>query len=712
MHSELILDGLNDAQREAVTAPPGAVLVLAGAGSGKTRVLTRRLAWVIATEQLTPDRILAVTFTNKAAAEMRGRVEQLLEEPADTLWIGTFHGLSHRLLRRHAKEARLPENFQILDSDDQLRLIKRLLKAQGLDEKLFPPRQIAGVINKTKDEGRRLDEREAGHDEHGRTVDHILAAYQEACERGGLVDFAELILRTVRLFNERPDIAERYRRRFKHILVDEFQDTNTTQYLWVRAIAGDEIRPFIVGDDDQSIYGWRGAKVGNMERFQHDYAPVQVVRLEQNYRSTGQILDAANAVIAKNAERLGKNLWTAGETGMPIEVYAAGDERDEALHAVARIERWIADGGSASDAAILYRSNAQSRIFEEILIGRGIPYRVYGGQRFFDRAEIKDALAYLRLVHNRDDDTAFERIVNTPARGIGATTLQKLRVHARSTRRSLWRSCADLAGADSDLNARARNALANFMHLIESLDEATRERELGETIETLVAQSGLADFHGSEGGELGTARVENLEELVNAASDFTPEPDLSPVESFLAQAALEAGESQAEEWKPFVRLMTLHSAKGLEFPLVIIAGMEEGLFPHQKSIDAPARLEEERRLFYVGMTRARKQLVLSWAELRRLHGQTIYARPSRFLAELPEDHYEEIGPRRMTRHGGGSEDEGPDIELGRHIRHPTFREGVFLDREGEGPRLRLKVAFENGGTKWLLASVARLDVLD
>ncbi len=711
MHSELILDGLNDAQREAVTAPPGAVLVLAGAGSGKTRVLTRRLAWVIATENLSPDRILAVTFTNKAAAEMRSRVERLLEQPTDMLWIGTFHGLSHRLLRRHAKDANLPDNFQILDSDDQLRLIKRLMKAQGLDDKLFPPRQIAGIINKTKDEGRRLDEREPGHDQHARTVDNILAAYQEACERGGLVDFAELILRTVRLFTDRPDIAERYRSRFKHILVDEFQDTNTTQYLWVRAIAGDAIKPFIVGDDDQSIYGWRGAKVGNMERFQHDYAPVQIVRLEQNYRSTGHILNAANAVIAKNSERLGKNLWTAGETGMPIEVYAAGDDRDEALHAIARIERWIADGGSASDAAILYRSNAQSRIFEEILIARGIPYRVYGGQRFFDRAEIKDALAYLRLVNNRQDDTAFDRIVNTPARGIGATTLQKLRVHARAHRQSLWQSCSDMARDEGDLNGRARNALANFMRLIESLDDATREHPLSEAIETLITQSGLVDHHGSEGGELGTARVENLEELVNAASEFTPEPDLSPVESFLAQAALEAGEAQADEWKSFVRLMTLHSAKGLEFPLVIIAGMEEGLFPHQKSVDAPGRLEEERRLFYVGMTRARKQLVLSWAELRRLHGQTIYSRPSRFLTELPEETYEEIGPRRMT-HGGHEDDTESSIELGRHVRHPSFGEGVILDSEGDGARLRLKVAFENGGTKWLLASVARLDVLD
>lgn len=710
MRDDLILDGLNDAQREAVTAPPGAVLVLAGAGSGKTRVLTRRLAWVIATESITPDRVLAVTFTNKAAAEMRARVEHLLEQSANTLWIGTFHGLCHRLLRRHAEAAQLPSNFQILDSDDQLRLIKRWLKAQRLDDKLYPPRQLVGIINRTKDEGRRLDEREAGHDEHGRTVDAILAAYQETCERGGLVDFAELILRTVRLFTADNGIAARYHDRFRHLLVDEFQDTNTTQYLWVRALAGETIRPFVVGDDDQSIYGWRGAQIGNMDRFQHDYAPVRIVRLEQNYRSTGHILGAANAVIAKNSERLGKTLWTAGNTGAPIELYAAGDERDEALHAVARIERWIADGGNASEAAILYRSNAQSRIFEEILIARGIPYRVYGGQRFFDRMEIKDALAYLRLVANRNDDLAFERIVNTPTRGIGATTLQKLRLRARARHLSLWEACREMAVESDELTARARNALANFIRLIEQLADATRECELGTAMETLIAHSGLADHHGSEGGELGAARLENLAELVNAASEFAPEGELAPIDAFLAQTALEAGEAQADEWKSFVKLMTLHSAKGLEFPLVLIAGIEEGLFPHQKSIDAPARLEEERRLFYVGMTRARTQLVLSWAELRHLHGQTMYARPSRFLAELPEDTYEEIGPRRLTRGKESTMDEG-GVALGRQVRHATFGEGVILDSEGDGPRLRLKIAFENGGTKWLLASVARLQML-
>ncbi len=711
MQEELILDGLNDAQREAVTAPPGAVLVLAGAGSGKTRVLTRRLAWVIATESIAPDRVLAVTFTNKAAAEMRARVERLLEHPADTLWIGTFHGLCHRLLRRHAEAARLPSNFQILDSDDQLRLVKRLLKAQTLDEKLYPPRQLAGIINRSKDEGKRLDEREAGHDEHGRTVDSVLAAYQDACERGGLVDFAELILRTVRLFTGHADIAARYRNRFRHLLVDEFQDTNTTQYLWVRALAGEAIQPFIVGDDDQSIYGWRGAKVDNMDRFQHDYAPVRIVRLEQNYRSTGHILNAANAVIAKNSGRLGKTLWTAGNTGTPIELYAAGDERDEALHAVARIERWITDGGNAGEVAILYRSNAQSRIFEEILIARSLPYRVYGGQRFFDRMEIKDALAYLRLTTNRHDDTAFERIVNTPTRGIGASTLQKLRIHARTHRQSLWTTGRELVTESGDLNARACNALANFMRLIEQLAAATRECELGPTMETLIAQSGLLAHHGREGGELGTARIENLEELVNAAGEFSPEPELSPIEAFLAQAALEAGESQADEWKSFVKLMTLHSAKGLEFPLVIISGLEEGLFPHQKSIDAPARLEEERRLFYVGMTRAKAQLVLSWAELRRLHGQTRYSRPSRFLAELPTETYEEIGPRRLTR-SSESTIVNSGLALGRRVHHASFGEGAILDHEGDGPRLRLKIAFENGGTKWLLASVARLKMLD
>ncbi|HEX5314071.1 MAG TPA: 3'-5' exonuclease, partial [Gammaproteobacteria bacterium] len=560
------------------------------------------------------------------------------------------------------------------------------------------------------DEGLRLVEREPGGDDaHERTLANILGAYDEACERAGLVDFAELLLRSTRLFLEHGEIAAQYRMRFRHILVDEFQDTNTVQYLWLRAIAGDDIRPFIVADDDQSIYGWRGARVGNLKRFQHDYAPVTILRLEQNYRSTGNILAAANAVIAKNRERLGKTLWTAGAQGAPIELYAASDERDEAQHLVARIERWIADGGSVEDAAVLYRSNAQSRVFEETLIARGIPYRVYGGLRFFERAEIKDALAYLRLALRREDDAAFERIVNVPARGIGAQTLAAIRTHARARRLSLWDASRELAAGGS-LAGRARSALAGFAVLIERIGAQTGEGRLGETVEFAIAASGLAEHYRSQGSEGGEMRVENLAELVSAANEFAADPDLDPLAAFLAQAALEAGDTQAGEWTRAAKLMTLHSAKGLEFPLVLICGLEEGLFPHQKSVETPAGIEEERRLFYVGVTRAREQLLLSYAERRHLHGQVYYSRPSRFLAELPEDGIEETGPRRLAR-AAGDEAASAALELGRRVHHPVFGEGVVLEQAGDGAHLRIKVAFENGGAKWLVAAFARLEVL-
>ncbi|MGH8162525.1 MAG: 3'-5' exonuclease, partial [Gammaproteobacteria bacterium] len=638
-------------------------------------------------------------------------VERLLDRPAANLWIGTFHGLSHRLLRRHHEVARLPAGFQILDSADQQRLIKRLLKTLALDEKHWPPRQIAGIINRTKDEGQRLSEIQGGGDARERTLASILAAYDETCERAGLVDFAELLLRSTRLLTDNADIAEQYRVRFRHLLVDEFQDTNTVQYLWVRALAGTEIRPFIVGDDDQSIYGWRGAQVENLKRFQHDYAPVALFRLEQNYRSTGRILAAANAVIARNHSRLGKTLWTAGNEGAPLALYAASDERDEANYIVARIERWIAEGGAAGDAAVLYRSNAQSRNFEETLIARGLPYRVYGGLRFFERAEIKDALAYLRLAARREDDAALERIVNVPARGIGARTLDAVRAHARRERLPLWQALVAIARSQTELNARARGALTSFARLIEHIAEGIAARELDDAVEFTIDASGLAAHHGAEGGEIGEARVENLAELVTAAGEFAPEPDVEPLAAFLAQAALEAGDAQAGDWANAVKLMTLHSAKGLEFPLVVIAGLEEGLFPHAKSVETPTGLEEERRLFYVGMTRAREQLLLSYAERRRLHGQTHYSRPSRFLAELPEDGIEELGPRR-TAHGALRFDESASpLALGRRVRHASFGEGVVLEQEGDGARLRIKVAFADAGVKWLMANYARLEAL-
>jgi DNA helicase-2/ATP-dependent DNA helicase PcrA len=714
MNPELILDGLNDAQREAVTAPPGGVLVLAGAGSGKTRVLTRRIAWVIATEGVAPEEVLAVTFTNKAAREMRGRVEQLLDRPAADLWIGTFHGLAHRLLRRHFEAAELPRSFQILDSGDQQRLIRRLLKSLGLSDKEWPPRKIAGIIGRTKDEGRGLADVPVGNDPRDRTLAQILAAYDEACERAGLVDFAELLLRATRLLLDHPDIAERYRARFRHILVDEFQDTNTVQYMWVRALAGPGIKPFIVGDDDQSIYGWRGAQVENLKRFQHDYAPVKIVRLEQNYRSTGHILKAANAVIAKNSERMGKTLWTDGNEGAPIALYAASDDRDEAAHIVARIERWIEQGGSPGDAAILYRSNAQSRVFEEALISHGIPYRVYGGLRFFERAEIKDALAYLRLATRRGDDAAFERVVNVPARGIGQRTMDAVRLRARSEGVPLWQAAVALTHDEGELSARARNALANFIRLVDGMGEHLAGRELGEAVEHVIGASGLDKHHGAEGGEIAQGRIENLAELVNAAGEFSPDPDLEPLESFLAQAALEAGDNQAGDWAKAAKLMTLHSAKGLEFPLVAVGGLEENLFPHAKSIETPKGLEEERRLFYVGMTRAREELLLTFAERRRLHGQLHYSKPSRFLAELPEEHIEETGPRRgmpCVQPKARASATREAAALGQRVRHASFGEGVILAQEGDGARARYKIAFADAGVKWLVAKYARLEAL-
>lgn len=706
MRAELILEALNDSQREAVAAPAGAVLVLAGAGSGKTRVLTRRIAWVIATEALSPDRVMAVTFTNKAAAEMRGRVEHLLGTPTANLWIGTFHGLSHRLLRRHAESARLPVAFHILDSEDQLRLIRRLLKSLALDEKRWPVRQIAIAINQIKDEGETLSRAVLGDDAYGRTLARIFGAYEETCERSGLVDFAELILRTTQLFSEHPEIANHYRTRFRHLLVDEFQDTNTAQYLWMRTIAGDVIKPFVVGDDDQSIYGWRGARIENVQRFQRDFAPVTLVRLEQNYRSTGQILAAANAVISRNRNRLGKSLWTAGAKGQPIEVYAASDERDEATYAVARIERWIAEGGAVDEIAVLYRSNAQSRVFEETLIGHGLPYRVYGGVRFFERTEVKDVLAYLRIAVRRDDDTALERIINVPARGIGSRTLDVVRDTARRNGWPLWQALCNSRALSTKLGPRARGALGDFVVLVDRLGDEIARRELSDAVAHVIDASGLRTHYAAEGGEQAETRLENLDELISAASEFAPEAGIEPLAAFLAQAALEAGDTQAGNWTSAIKLMTLHAAKGLEFPLVIIAGLEEGLFPHQKSSETPAGLEEERRLFYVGMTRARAHLVLSYAERRRLHGQIYYCRPSRFLAELPQDSFEETGPRRLSRAVLTMGDDA--LQLGRRVSHATFGEGVILDHEGEGARLRIKVAFEDAGVKWLVAAFADL----
>lgn len=724
-----LLDPLNDAQREAVTAPPGSLLVLAGAGSGKTRVLTHRIAWLMQAYGASPFSILAVTFTNKAAAEMRGRIEELLGLPPGGMWVGTFHGLAHRLLRLHWREAGLPQSFQILDSDDQFRTVRRVMKALDLDETRWPPRPAQWFINARKDEGLRPAQLNDRGDPHLRQMIRVYAAYEEVCQRGGLLDFAELLLRVHELWLTRPAVLAHYQQRFEHVLVDEFQDTNAIQYAWLRGLAGVHDKLFMVGDDDQSIYGWRGARIENIQQFTRDFPATRVLRLEQNYRSTATILNAANALIAHNAGRMGKNLWTSGAQGEPILVYNAFNDLDEARFVVERTRQWLLGGSGRrrADVAILYRSNAQSRVFEEALIQTNIPYRVYGGLRFFERAEIKDALAYLRLTLNRHDDASFERVVNTPTRGIGDTTLEALRAAAKTGQLSLWQAAQDLI-AQHQLNARGANALGAFLHLIDALAQATAGLELYEQVEHVVAHSGLLDHYRKEKGEKGQARLENLEELVTAARHFQQEDDtLDALAAFLAHAALEAGEGQGDKWEDCVQLMSLHAAKGLEFPLVFLCGMEEGLFPHQMSIDEPGRLEEERRLCYVGVTRAKSQLYLTHAESRRLHGKESYPSPSRFLREIPQELLKEVRLRASVsrpvympqasrtpnvptvRHH--EPDPLPGLRLGQHVKHAKFGEGVVLNYEGKGEQARVQINFRHAGSKWLMVAYANLQAI-
>jgi len=797
MDVSYLIDPLNEAQREAVCAPPGHYLVLAGAGSGKTRVLTHRIGWLTQAEGVPPWAILAVTFTNKAAGEMRARLAALIPGGTQGLTVGTFHGIAHRLLRRHWREAGLTETFQILDADDQLRMVKRVVAGLGLDDAKFPPRQACWQINQWKDEGKRPDGIE--HRDHpvAHTFVNIYKAYDDACRRAGLVDFGELLLRAHELWLKNPAVLEHYQQRWRHLLIDEFQDTNTLQYAWVRVLSGanpglgigdsgfgragraeahgalpnpesrfstDErlVIPnpvktgqvFAVGDDDQSIYGWRGAKVENMAQFLRDFPGARTIKLEQNYRSTSTILKAANSVIQRNGSRLGKELWTAGDDGERIALYAAYNEQDEARFVVERIREYIDEHGNARDCAILYRSNAQSRNFEEQLVQRRIGYRVYGGQRFFERAEVKDALAYLRLTANRHDDAAFERAVNTPPRGIGDRTLDVLRRRARVDNVSMWEAAlAELI--NRELAGRSKNAVKAFLVLIDEMAHAFgRDSGLGigdsekpsartdagsaespipnpeslplaEQIDHAITHTGLRDFYEKDSRGNAETRVENLDELVNVASRFERSQEdidagLSELNAFLSNAALEAGESQGEEGDDCVQLMTLHSAKGLEFPVVFLVGMEEGLFPSQRSVNDEGRLEEERRLAYVGITRARERLIVTHAESRRMHGTEMLARPSRFLAEMPAELIDEVRPRvHVTRplYAGRPTVPSPSLEetlpvkLGQRVSHPKFGEGVVLGAEGSGAHTRLQVNFEDAGSKWLVAAYANLTPL-
>lgn len=728
-----IIDGLNAAQHEAVCAPQGNMLVLAGAGSGKTRVLVHRIAWLMQAEGLSPYAVLAVTFTNKAAREMRTRLEALLGISLRHVWVGTFHSIAHRLLRTHWQDARLPQHFQIIDSDDQLRLIKRLLKDNKIDDERFPPRQVQSFISGCKEEGLRPHQVRINGDAYVEQMVALYDVYQLTCERGGLVDFGELLLRGLELLRDNPALLAHYQERFAHVLVDEFQDTNTLQYAWLKLLTGQRTPMTVVGDDDQSIYGWRGARVENIRRFEQEFTDTKTVRLEQNYRSTSAILDAANALIKQNSDRMGKELWTAGSRGEPISVYAGFNDLEEARFIVDTIKEKVDEGFKRQEVAILYRSNAQSRVIEETLIRQGMPYRIYGGQRFYERLEIKNALAYLRLLLNRDDDASLERVINVPARGIGTRTVEGLRDRARRTEVSLWQAIHDTL-AEGSLKGRAANAVGAFANLIEGLDNDTSGMALHEIIAHVNQRSGLIDHHLSEKGEKGQARVENLEELINAARAFTQGETLDNVEAgegmaaleaFLAEAALNAGEHEADEFEDSVQLMTLHSAKGLEFPIVFVAGVEEGLFPHRMSLEEPGRLEEERRLCYVGVTRAMQKLYLTHAEIRRMHGKETFQRPSRFLRELPESLLEEVRlrgqvsrpvsarptPSRFAQTTVEASGDLPALSLGQRVRHPVFGEGVILNAEGEGERARVQVSFEGHGDKWLVLGFAKLEAL-
>jgi DNA helicase II / ATP-dependent DNA helicase PcrA len=716
-----LIGNLNPAQKEAVTAPPEHRLVLAGAGSGKTRVLVHRVAWLIAVENVSPHSILAVTFTNKAAAEMRGRLEHLLQIPVQALWVGTFHGIAHRMLRMHWKEAKLPQNFQILDSDDQQRLIKRVMKGLDMPEDQWPVKTVAGFINSQKEEGRRPQHLEDTGDFSMRQFVRVYTAYQATCDQAGLVDFTELLLRAYEICRDNEQIQAHYRRRFRHVLVDEFQDTNTLQYAWLKVLADDTGVMFCVGDDDQSIYSWRGAKVENMIRMEKDFPGTEVVRLEQNYRSSGTILKAANGLIGHNRARLGKNLWTESGEGTPIQLYAAFNDHDEVEFVVNRIREFHGRGRDYKDLAILYRTSAQSRVFEEALIRMRIPYRIYGGLRFFERMEVKDALAYLRLLSNRADDGAFERIVNLPPRGIGNTTLDRLRQLAKDQGTSLWHVAKNGAAT---LGRTAAPLLA-FVQLVESMEEKTANVPLSFATEIVIDLSGLRDHYKKERGEQAEARLENLDELINAARGFEhPEEEgVSPVSAFLTHAALEAGERQAGEGEDCVQMMTLHSAKGLEFPVVFLVGLEQGLFPHLRAVEEGS-MEEERRLCYVGMTRAKEHLFLSHAEIRRVHGSEQIAPPSQFLREIPPETIVETRPRVavqrpvfVPRSRAAPSPRFVDdssiggFKLGQRVQHRSFGEGVVTSFDGDGDRIRVEVRFREAGTKWLMLSYANLQPL-
>lgn len=711
------LERLNSEQQKAVTAPLQNSLILAGAGSGKTRVLVNRIAWLVEHQALNLSEVIAVTFTNKAAVEMKHRLKQLLNNVPFDMWIGTFHGLAHRLLRRHANLVGLSPNFQILDSDDQGRMLKRILQDLNLDLEQWPIKKAQAFINAQKDEGLRPKDIQVPSYGPARVWLQIYEAYHQACLRSEVVDFAELLLRAVELFKAHPDILAHYQQQFRLILVDEFQDTNRIQYEWLKILSGGKTAIMAVGDDDQSIYGWRGARVENIKRFTEDFAPVEVIRLEQNYRSTNTILQAANSLIANNRERMGKSLWTEGGYGEKIQLYSAFNELEEAIFVRDHIQKELETGRKADEIAILYRSNAQSRVMEEALLRAGIAYRIHGGMRFFERAEIKDALAYLRLMVNPHDDAAFERAVHVPARGVGEKTLGHIRDIAKNQGLSLW-DAVQIALSKEDFTLRTAGSLQGFINLFLQWQKIMPELALSSVVMTVIEESGLLAHYSEKGKERSESKRENLIELVNAVDEFVRQSQVEDtLLNFLTQAALEAGEWQAHSHEAHVHLMTLHAAKGLEFPVVFMIGMEEGLFPSQMSLDEAGRLEEERRLCYVGMTRSMEKLFLTYAEVRRQYGREQYHRPSRFLAELPIDLMHAIRPKStqvyqpqsnfVSKKQASISPEAP-FSIGQQVSHAHFGNGVVLAMEGQGEQMRIQVRFNQHGAKWLVLAYAKL----
>ena len=715
-----ILENLNDQQREAVTSEQQNIMVLAGAGSGKTRVLVHKVAWQIEAQQFSPSSIMAVTFTNKAANEMRSRIEELLEHPSPEIWCGTFHSLSHRILRKFHKEANLAPGFTILDSDDQLRILKRLSKEMNLDDAKFPPRQSQWMINNWKDDGKRSNDVKDKGNFYTQTVKDLYIKYEQACAHDNLVDFAELILLSYEIIVRNSSIRDYFFKRFDSILIDEFQDTNTIQYKWLQAITAPKAKVTAVGDDDQSIYGWRGAKVENVKAFSKDFKDVHIIKLEQNYRSTNKILSAANTVIQNNSDRLGKNLWTESLEGDNLTLYAAFNEQEEARFIASSSKDWMDGGGCYEDIAILYRSNAQSRALEEAFLRASIPYRIYGGLRFYDRLEIKNAVSYLRVIFNNSDNPAFERSISNPTRGVGAKTLEKIRTKSTEDNLSYLKAAATLID-EGQVKGKGATGIKAYLDFILETAQSLDSLNLSEIVENINTDSGLYDFHKKEPGEKGKTRTENLDELVSAAKDFELSFDADHnkqeiVEQFLDNISLDAGDRQADAHEDAVQLMTLHSAKGLEFKLVFLTGMEESLFPHGRSMESPAQLEEERRLCYVGITRAMQKLYLTYAESRRLHGTDIFNPPSRFLKEIPAELIDEIRPRAQTtapyarKRSSSFNDTTSDIgfSLGDKVSHPSFGDGIVLNYEGVGESASIQINFEAVGTKWLMLSFAKL----